>query len=91
MYDLGKERLLFGTKVQPAYAPVCAEKGLVTLAIDSWCFGERKSEPEGGVGELLRSAKLSDMTPSPPAPRPLWGRGRSRWAGSGVPLLGRTQ
>jgi len=52
MYDVGKERLLVGTKVQPAYAPVCAEKGLVTLAIDSWCFGERKNEPEGGVGEL---------------------------------------
>jgi hypothetical protein len=52
MYDLGKERLLVGTKVQPAYAPVCADKGLITLAIDSWCFGERKSEPEGGVGEL---------------------------------------
>ena len=36
---------------QPAYAPVCAEKGLVTLAIDSWCFGERKHEKDGSVGE----------------------------------------
>ena len=44
MYDLGKEQLIEGVKVQPAYAPVCAEKGLVTLAIDSWCFGERKHE-----------------------------------------------
>lgn len=51
MYDLGKEQLLVGTKVQPPYAPVCAEKGLVTLAIDSWCFGERKHEANGGVGE----------------------------------------
>ena len=37
-YDLGKEELLKGRKVLPAYAPVCAEKGIVTLAIDSWCF-----------------------------------------------------
>src|SRR6516162_11834540 len=42
MYDLGKEMLLRGVEVAPAYAPVCAQKGLVTLAIDSWCFGERK-------------------------------------------------
>ncbi len=51
MYDLGKEQLLRGVDVQPAYAPVCAEKGLVTLAIDSWCFGERKHETDGGKGE----------------------------------------
>jgi dienelactone hydrolase len=50
-YDLGKEQLLKGTEVQPAYADVCAEKGLVTLAIDSWCFGERKHEANGGQGE----------------------------------------
>ena len=41
MYNLGKEMLLKGVEVAPAYPPVCAE-GLVTLAIDSWCFGERK-------------------------------------------------
>ena len=51
MYDLGKEELLRGVEVQPAYAPVCAEKGLVTLAIDSWCFGERKREADGHTGE----------------------------------------
>ncbi len=51
MYDLGKEQLLVGAKAQPAYAPVCAEKGLVTLAIDSWCFGERKHEADGHTGE----------------------------------------
>jgi dienelactone hydrolase len=51
MYDLGKEQLLNGVQAQPAYAPVCAEKGLVTLAIDSWCFGERKHEKDGSVGE----------------------------------------
>jgi len=51
MYGLGKEQLLRGTDVQPAYAPVLAEKGIVTLAIDSWCFGERQLEPDGHLGE----------------------------------------
>jgi len=51
MYDLGKEQLLKGVDAAPAYAPVCAQKGLVTLAIDSWCFGERKREAQGRVGE----------------------------------------
>ena len=51
MYELGKEQLLKGVDVQPAYAPVCAEKGLVTLAIDSWCFGERQHEADGQTGE----------------------------------------
>lgn len=51
MYGLGKEELLRGVDAQPAYAPVCVEKGLVTLAIDSWCFGERKQEEDGKTGE----------------------------------------
>jgi len=51
MYDLGKEMLLKGVDVAPPYAPVCAQKGLVTLAIDSWCFGERKHEKDGSRGE----------------------------------------
>ena len=51
MYGLGKEQLLRGVEVQPAYAPVCVEKGLVTLAIDSWCFGERKPAGDGKKGE----------------------------------------
>jgi hypothetical protein len=51
MYDLGKEMLLKGVAVAPAYAPVCAQKGLVTLCIDSWCFGERKHEADGRQGE----------------------------------------
>ena len=50
-YDLGKEQLLRGTEVQAAYAPVCVEKGLVTLAIDGWCFGERRHETNGKQGE----------------------------------------
>ena len=34
-YPTGKDELLTGRKVLPAYAPVVAEKGIVTLAIDS--------------------------------------------------------
>ncbi len=51
MYGLGKEQLLKGVDVQPAYAPVCAEKGLVTLAVDSWCFGERNHKVDDYGGE----------------------------------------
>ena len=51
MYDLGKEMLFKGVDVAPAYAPVCVEKGLITLAIDSWCFGQRKREQNGKQGE----------------------------------------
>jgi len=51
MYGLGKEQLLRGVDAQPAYAPVCLDKGLVTLAIDSWCFGERRHEDDGKTGE----------------------------------------
>lgn len=51
MYGLGKEQLLKGTSVQPAYAPVLAEMGIVTLAIDSWCFGERQHDTNGHRGE----------------------------------------
>jgi len=51
MYELGKEMLVNGVAAQPAYAPACAEKGMVTLAIDSWCFGERKHEQDGSEGE----------------------------------------
>ena len=34
-YNIGKEELLIGRDVMPAYAPVLADKGIVTLAIDS--------------------------------------------------------
>src|SRR5499426_1408523 len=50
-YPVGKEELLRGQKVLPAYAPVAAEKGIVTLAIDSWCFGERMRDKDGRNGE----------------------------------------
>lgn len=41
-FDKGKEELLDGRHVLKPYAPVYAEKGIVALAIDSWCFGERR-------------------------------------------------
>lgn len=47
-YPTGKEELITGRKVLPAYAPVYAEKGIVALAIDSWCFGERIPYPDHG-------------------------------------------
>jgi hypothetical protein len=51
-YPVGKQELLKGTGVMESYAPVYAEKGIVTLAIDSWCFGERMPYPDkGGRGE----------------------------------------
>ncbi len=65
-YELGKEELLRGRKVLPAYAGVCAEKGLVTLAIDSWCFSQRKHVEDGRQGE---SDTFKEM---------LW-RGRVLW------------
>ena len=51
-YELGKEELLSGRSVLPPYAPVCAEKGLVTLAIDSWCFSGRRHDADGRTGEM---------------------------------------
>ncbi len=51
-YPVGKNELLTGQKVLPAYAPVLAEKGTVTLAIDSWVFGERKHAENGNQGEM---------------------------------------
>jgi len=51
MYDLGKEQLLTGVDQQPAYAPYCVDNGIVALAIDSWCFGERKHARVGRTGE----------------------------------------
>jgi cephalosporin-C deacetylase-like acetyl esterase len=51
-YDVGKDELLQGTRAMEAYAPVYAEKGIVALSIDSWCFGERMARPDnGGWGE----------------------------------------
>ncbi len=47
-YDTGKNELLTGRDVLPAYAPVFAEKGIIALAIDSWCFGGRRHDMEDG-------------------------------------------
>ncbi|MER3417009.1 MAG: hydrolase [Gemmataceae bacterium] len=51
-YELGKEELWLGRKVMQPYAPVFAELGIVALAIDSWCFSERKHEEDGRLGEM---------------------------------------
>jgi hypothetical protein len=45
-YEVGKEELFNGRTVMPAYASVYANKGIVTLAIDSWCFGQRNTRSE---------------------------------------------
>ncbi len=50
-YQTGKIELMEGRDVMPAYAPVYAEKGIVTLAIDSWCFGERNHLINNAHGE----------------------------------------
>lgn len=50
-YDLGKEELVEGRDVLQPYAPVCAEKGLVALAVDNWCFSGRRHHDDGRQGE----------------------------------------
>lgn len=50
-YEQGKEELWQGCDVMPAYAPLLAQKGIVTLAIDSWCFSDRKHAQDGARGE----------------------------------------
>src|SRR5260370_42280692 len=52
-YPLGKEELRLGRKVMKAYAPICAAKGLVTLAIDSWGFSGRMREEDAQTGERV--------------------------------------
>ena len=53
-YFVGKQELLTGTRAMQAYAPVYAEKGIVALAIDSWCFGERARYLQGDAVEGAR-------------------------------------
>ena len=44
-YEQGKMQLFQGREgVQPAYAAELAARGIVTLAIDSWCFGGRRAD-----------------------------------------------
>jgi hypothetical protein len=66
-YDIGKKELVDGHPGYiDAYAPVLAEKGIVTLAIDSWCFGERN---HGINDSQIESDTFKEM---------LW-RGRVLW------------
>jgi dienelactone hydrolase len=50
-YEVGKDELLQGRAVMPAYATELAKRGIVTLALDSWCFGERRHDADGARGE----------------------------------------
>lgn len=50
-YGIGKDELWQGRSVMPAYAEVYAQKGILTLAIDSWCFGERNRLQTDRTGE----------------------------------------
>ncbi|MFO0876112.1 MAG: acetylxylan esterase [Gemmataceae bacterium] len=50
-YALGKDELIHGRRGLDAYAPVLAERGIITLACDSWCFGARCHTPHGRQGE----------------------------------------
>lgn len=50
-YVQGKEELWQGCDVMPPYAPLLAAKGIVVLAIDSWCFSERRHAQDGARGE----------------------------------------
>lgn len=60
-YDRGKEELLEGRPVLPAYAPVYAQKGIVALAIDSWCFGERRPYADSNDGPRGEADTFKEM------------------------------
>lgn len=51
-YEQGKSQLVEGGAPQAAYAGELAARGIVTLAIDSWCFGERRHTSDGETGEF---------------------------------------
>ncbi|MEP7337699.1 MAG: alpha/beta hydrolase family protein [Acidobacteriota bacterium] len=65
-YNLGSEELIEGRDILMPYAPLCAEMGLVTLAIDSWCFGKRRHTDDGEQEEMDAFKRL------------LW-QGKSLW------------
>jgi dienelactone hydrolase len=51
-HTTGKDELFSGIPgVLAPYAPDLVEMGVVTLAVDSWCFGERQKNPDGELGE----------------------------------------
>jgi dienelactone hydrolase len=60
-YDKSKEELLDGRPVLPAYAPVYAQKGIIALAIDSWCFGERRPYPDPQDGSRGEADTFKEM------------------------------
>lgn len=60
-YELAKEELLEGRRVLPPYAPVYAAKGIVALAIDSWCFGGRRPYPAPKDGLKGESDTFKEM------------------------------
>jgi dienelactone hydrolase len=60
-YDRGKEELLEGRPVLKPYAPVYAEKGIVALAIDSWCFGPRRPYVDAADGQRGEADTFKEM------------------------------
>lgn len=55
-YPVGRSELLDGRAVLPAYASTLAELGIVTLAIDAWCFGNRLSQnKQQGEADTFKS------------------------------------
>jgi len=50
-YTRAKQELYLGCKSMLPYADTLAGLGIVTLCIDSWCFGERQSQ-NGQLGEM---------------------------------------
>ena len=60
-YADGKEEMLTGRPVLPAYAPVYARMGIVALAIDSWCFGQRRPYPEPADGRRGEEDTFKEM------------------------------
>jgi len=60
-YGLGKEELLHGRAAiqQPPYAEVLARRGICSLCIDTWCFGERSGKTESEIfKEMLWNGRV---------------------------------
>jgi dienelactone hydrolase len=50
-YELGKDELVAGRSLlqQPPYAEALAERGICSLCIDAWAFGERRGRKESEI------------------------------------------
>lgn len=58
-HTMGKEELFEGVSgIISPYAPDLIDMGVVVLAIDSWCFGERQINPDGVEGERETFSKM---------------------------------